>query len=171
MTTETQSTVLQTVYDGTLIEYYSPAYQAENPEHYRTVAACGGIAVKRLTAGLPDYIPAVVTDREHVITVLMDYVKWMNKEEIRAMIDHEVGHIKNKHLHAVDETMILVDADSEMEADAYSAAIHGKKVVASALRNSLVYVEMVLHGKTEAEARATPIAADMHLRRLAALEA
>lgn len=54
----------------------------------------------------------------------------LTEEEFNAVFDHEVGHVVKGHIF---KGCTLSDIDQELEADAYSAAIHGNAVMGSAL--------------------------------------
>jgi Zn-dependent protease with chaperone function len=65
---------------------------------------------------------------------------------LQAVIDHEVGHLVAGHMVSGkerNEDGILVDVDFEIEADAYSASIHGAGTMAKALKSLAVLATKV----------------------------
>ena len=85
----------------------------------------------------------IVRDKD-VILLLEDYWNMLAADEKKAVLDHELGHISEGHLKAVEEKIkrggfggTRVNQDEEMAADAYSANLNGKKAMHHGLVKAL----------------------------------
>ena len=100
----------------------------------------------------------VVRDKD-VILLLEDYWDLLAAEEKKAVLDHELGHISSGHLKVIAEQIksgryggTKVDEGEEMEADAYSANLNGKKAMHHGLIKAL---EVIVLGYKEKGHRIT----------------
>lgn len=85
---------------------------------------------------------------EYIIVTQEGYREFMGEQLYETILTHEEGHIHYDHLKDVDMTKggIIVDIEKELEADLYSAKIHGAKVMAKALVRALEYSLYVRFG-------------------------
>jgi len=71
------------------------------------------------------------------VVIFRDFLKGMTDEEVKAIVYHEIGHLKFDHMsqfaHACNDLNLMVSVTAELEADAFSASIVGKEVMKSAL--------------------------------------
>lgn len=82
---------------------------------------------------------AVALDPGFYVVIVKDFVETLSKEEVDAVILHEVGHVRHDHMgkvktgeaNAIDN--ILVNTDMELEADQFAVNYVGKGVMKSAL--------------------------------------
>lgn len=75
------------------------------------------------------------------VIYLEEACEGLTSEELQAVLLHEEGHVRLGHMEAFAATGgagVMMDLDSEMEADAYSASVVGKKVMASALTKVII---------------------------------
>ena len=100
----------------------------------------------------------IVRDKD-VIMLLEDYWELLAPDERKAILDHELGHISSGHLKAIEEKIkqgrfggTKVDQTEEMEADAYSANLNGKKAMHHGLIKAL---EVIVLGAKQKGQRVT----------------
>ena len=75
------------------------------------------------------------------VIYLEEACKGLTSEELKAVLLHEEAHVRLGHMEAFAATGgagVMMDLESEMEADAYSASVVGKKVMASALTKVVI---------------------------------
>jgi Zn-dependent protease with chaperone function len=77
-------------------------------------------------------IVAALAEPGYTVCVVSDVIPSLTKEELDAVVAHEIGHIVNDHL--VGLTGVMDDNQKEMEADAYAA----EQVSAAAMKSALV---------------------------------
>lgn len=101
-----------------------------------------GIAAWDFRASLKK--PDGIVRNKDVILVLEEYWDALASDEKKAILDHELGHISSGHLKAIEEKMkqgnfgaTKVNQGEEMEADAYSANLNGKKAMHHGLVKAL----------------------------------
>lgn len=95
-----------------------------------------GIAVSRMDRD----IIGVMCGHGAVI-YLEEACEGLSSEELKAVLLHEEAHVRLGHMEAFAATGgagVMMDLDSEMEADEYSASVVGKKVMASALTKVII---------------------------------
>ena len=89
----------------------------------------------------------------HVIWVEKSRIQLFPKDELLAILHHEVAHVKLGHLDG-HKMGILNDINMELEADAYAAGISGNRVIAKALRRSIYFTAKQYLGKGRIALRA-----------------
>ena len=75
------------------------------------------------------------------VIYLEEACEGLSSEELKAVLLHEEAHVRLGHMEAFAATGgsgVMMDLESEMEADAYSASVVGKKVMASALTKVVI---------------------------------
>lgn len=75
------------------------------------------------------------------VIYLEEACEGLSAEELKAVLLHEEAHVRLGHMEAFAATGgagVMMDLDSEMEADAYSASVVGKKVMARALTKVII---------------------------------
>ena len=136
-------------YDGHSVVVFPPV---KSQEDFNRVMAMSGfscsLVVPEVIAAMeanPSMFPResveavkVIEAGKPVIFAEASIVKEMDQRLVKAMIDHEVGHIVNDHFNQPDEDYnfngVSVSDRKEIEADAYSASINGASVVWCAIK-------------------------------------
>lgn len=88
--------------------------------------------------------PDGILKNKDIILLLEDYWDLLSSEEKKAVLDHELGHISNGDLKAIEERLkrgqfggMKVDEGEEKRADAYSSNLNGKKAMYQGLLKAL----------------------------------